>query len=330
MGKMLITVFAMMFIFSGMAFADNNLSTQNEQGQFQIQAAQGGSGGGGGAGGSVGIGNGALSPAAVVDFRGAFNGELNRMFPIPGSVMFPGTPSYFGPATPGQNFIPLSKLTMYNIVWEYKVINNMVDDKGWGGLNVQVRHLLKKDDVQSEDEQNMTKEEKEEFVKIFTTITKPANSISIKQVAFATVATTNDKKISVDVFSRLMKECYESGGNVIHFLSEGVNRKMRASGWGVGINNSTHVMSSGQGLGNVSVGGLGYSNGTSGYVDRPWMQATFLKVLTENGEPLMFEPPPVNQPKKLESDEIKKLKEQISKLESERNTESYIKEKTVQ
>ena len=335
MKKMFIVMLSVFMILglSNIAIADVDVT--NQQQQIQVQAAQGGGGGGGGAGGSggsVGIASGALSPAAVVDFRGAFNGELNRMFPIPGSVMFPGTPSYFGPPTPGQNFIPLSKLTMYNVVWEYKVINKMVKDKGWGGMNVQVRRLVDDEDLKEVDENgdtiDLTEEQKEQYIKIFTTITKPANAIEVRQVAFATIATTNDKKISVDTFSVLMKKCYESGGNVIHFMAEGINRKMRASGWGVGINNSTSVMSSGQGLGNVAVGGLGYTNGTSGYVDRPWMQATFLKVLTKDGEPLAFEPPPITNPQKLDNDEIKKLKEQINELESRKNTEAYIKSKS--
>lgn len=259
----------------------NNLNVENNQQQMQAQGQNAYGGTGVGVGGSVSIGQHGLSPSAVIDLSGSFNSEMSRDFPIPGSINFPGTPSYFGAATPGPNFIPLSKLTMYSVIWDMTSIKNMVSDKdGWtknSGLDVRVRHIVK------------VKDTDEKYDKIITTITKPKNATYVQQLAFGVVSTTDDHKISVDDFSRLLYECHMAGGNVIHFLAEGITRKMRASGWGVGINNSTSVVTTGQGLGNVSVGGLGYSNGTSGYVDRPWLQATFLKVFTKDGEPLEFE-----------------------------------------
>ena len=43
--------------------------------------------------------------------------DLNdgRGFAIPGEVIFPGTPGYFGEATPGHRFIPLNKLLMSSL-----------------------------------------------------------------------------------------------------------------------------------------------------------------------------------------------------------------------
>lgn len=311
----------------------NNLNVVNQQEQTQIQGqnAFGGAGvgigGSGGSGGSVSIGEKGLSPSAAIDLSGSFNSEMSRDFPIPGQVIFPGTPSYFGPATVGHNFIPLSKLTMYNIVWDKEWVDNMISDKsGWtknSGLDVQVRHIMKVNNENSDNQEN-----EEENSKIITSITKPKNATSVQQLAFATVAITDDHKISPDAFSRLLKECYESGGNVVQFLAEGIDRKMRATGGGIGLNNSVAVMSSGQGLGNMAVGGMGYTSGTSGYVDRPWLQATFLKVLTKNGEPLEFNPPPINNPKKADNTKISELEKRLDKLVSEKNTKSYVEETT--
>ncbi len=312
---------------------------QQRQNQRQTAIGVGGSsaaysnsqGGNGGAGGNGygGAGGNASAQGGSVDINDSMNSnaqagfELNnsfnqiplRDFPIPGSVVFPMTPGYFGPSTPSHNFIPLSKLTMYSIVWNYDEIENMIEDKGgWtknSGLDVQIRHLVKN-----------TNENKDENEKVFTTTTKPKNASSIKQLAFATAVITDDHKISPDVFARLLKECHDAGGNVIHFLAEGIDRKMRASGWGIGINNSTAVMSNGQGLGNVAVGGTGYSNGTSGYIDRPWLQAIFLKVTTNNDEPIEF------YPAQIKKNDLSELRKRLDRLEARENSGTFVKDST--
>lgn len=346
MKKLCITLMSlfMIFAFNSMSFANSVVPVppqQQQQQKMKMQQKQiavgigvgvgiagsksvsqggtggtgiGGTGGTGGTGGNVGIKD-SMNPKANAGFelKDSFNQIPLRDFPVPGQVTFPMTPGYFGPSTPGQNFIPLRTIMMYNASWNKSTIDNMVgDNSGWGdGLNLQIRRLVKVE-PENNDEEN------EEEIKVYTSTTKPKNG-NVTQIAFATVATDDDEHISIDDFARLLQECYKMGGNVVQFTSEGVNRKMRASGWGIGINNSTAVMSSGQGLGNMATGGTGYSNGTSGYVDRPWLQAVFLKVESDN---IQFEPKPV--PKK--QSELSDIEKRLSTLETRENSGTLVKD----
>jgi len=290
---------------------------QKMQQKQRMQQGQIAAGGAGGAGGSVAIKDSMNSDASAgFELKDSFNQIPLREFPVPGQVVFPMTPGYFGPSTPGQNFIPLNILMMYNTEWSKDSIDTMVsDNSGWGdGLNLQIRRIAKPENSENENED----------IKVYTSTTKPKTK-NVKQIAFAVVACDDDEHISVDNFAKLMQECYKMGGNVVQFTSEGINRKMRASGWGVGFNNSVAVMSSGQGLGNMAVGGMGYTNGTSGYVDRPWLQAVFLKVDSDN---IQFEPKP--QPKKMPSKEISEIEKRLNAIEARENSGTFVKSTTIQ
>lgn len=195
-----------------------------------------------------------------------------RGFAIPGEVIFPGTPGYFGEATPGHNFIPLSKLTMFTTVWDVQSARNML--AGLDGMkDVQVRSLLATNDTL-------------DINKIYVSIEKPT-ATDVQQAAFATVAASGTASISADVFAQMLVEAADIGANYVMFLAEGVNRRVMAWGVGLGLSHTNaDLKGGGNGSSGVTTGGTGISYGQAGYIDKPWLQATFLRIPSLTEAPL--------------------------------------------
>ena len=193
--------------------------------------------------------------------KDSFNSKSQRGFVIPGDVVFPGTPGYFGEATPGHRFIPLTKLLMYNTSWNVEDAKSMLSGNT-GRKEVNIRALVKGEVTPTET--------------INCSIEKPEGTV--RQIAIGTVAAANGKAISADVFAKILVEASNLGANYIHFMAEGVNREVVAQGVGIGINSTQAKISDGGGSSNVTTGGLGWSKGWAGYVDMPWLQFTLLTV----------------------------------------------------
>jgi len=195
--------------------------------------------------------------------------DLNdgRGFAIPGEVIFPGTPGYYGEATPGHRFIPLKKLLMFTTVWNVDAARNMLAGRT-GNKDVQIRDLLAKDG--------------DETAKlVYCSIERPSalGADTADQASIGTIAATNRKSISADVLAKAIVEAADRNANFIMFMAEGVNREVDAQGWGIGFNTTqAQIYSGGNDKSNVSSGGMGYSRGWAGYIDYPWLQFTYLRV----------------------------------------------------
>jgi len=194
--------------------------------------------------------------------------DLNdsRGFVIPGEINFPGTPGYFGEATPGHRFIPLTKLFMYTTAWDVKSAKEMLKGQT-GQKDVQIRDLVADKYTSPSDI-------------VYCSIVCPDKAVvgGIQQISIGTVAATNRKSISADVLAKAIVAAGERGANYIQFMAEGVNREVDASGWGIGFNGTTAAMHSDNDKASVATGGMGYSRGWAGYIDYPWLQFTFLRV----------------------------------------------------
>jgi len=117
--------------------------------------------------------------------------DLNtgRGFAIPGDTIFPGTPGYYGEATPGHRFIPLKKLLMFVTVLNANKAANMLTGRT-GSEDIQIRDLIATKDA------NPTK-------LVYCSIVKPAavGAHTTEQVSIGTVAAKNRKSISADVLA---------------------------------------------------------------------------------------------------------------------------------
>jgi hypothetical protein len=195
--------------------------------------------------------------------------DLNdgRGFAIPGEIIFPGTPGYYGEATPGHRFIPLKKLLMFTTVWNVDAARNMLKG-GTGKKDVQIRDLLANE---GDDTASL----------VYCSIERPSalGASTVAQASIGTIAATNRKAISADVLATAIVEAADRNANFIMFMAEGVNREVDATGWGIGFNTTqAQIYSGGNDKSNISSGGFGYSRGWAGYIDYPWLQFTYLRV----------------------------------------------------
>jgi hypothetical protein len=207
--------------------------------------------------------------------------KQGRGFAIPGEVLFPGTPGYFGDDTPGHEFMPLSKITMFTTIWDVQAAKNML--KGWtGSKQVNVRALMATDDTEVTD-------------KIYVSIAKPTAD-DIQQRGFVTVASTSKSSISADVFAKMLVAASENGGNYIMFTAEGVNKTIVAWGAGIGATHTnTDLKGSGNGSAGSSVFGAGLTYGEARYQKRPYLQGIILRIPSLIAAPL----PVVDTPEKI-------------------------------
>lgn len=309
----------------GSSIVGTSTTTRQSQGQTAV-----GLGGGGGAGGNsnIGIGSESFSPESSFEIKDSFNGSINRQFAIPGQVLFPIAPAYFGAPTPGNQFIPLAKLTQYTTEWNMAKIGFILNDKsGWfgDGMDPEVRAYVDRDSVSTLAD------------KIIVTATQPANADTIEEVGVAEVVITNDGGLSIDAFAKILKEAQKLADVapsdelhevkvVVQFLAEGVLRKMHATGFGIGISFTGATMSTGQKLGTMSTGGTGWSTGTSGYKDRPWLQALVLKVEVPTGTALKFKAPTAPRDAGVEA-QVSKIQSRLDKLETNNNVDNAVKAK---
>jgi hypothetical protein len=212
--------------------------------------------------------------------------DLNggRGFAIPGQMLFPGTPGYYGAATPGHRFIPLSKLLMYTTAWKVSAAKNMLKGRT-GSKDIEIRDLMAD-----------TKTKPTDIV--YCSILSPVrNGGEVDaQISIGTIAATGGKSISADVFAEAIVKASERGANYIQFMAEGVNREVNASGFGIGFNTTqAQIYSGDNSKSNISTGGFGYSHGWAGYIDYPWLQFTFLKVDGLHNMVMGFPPAAANE-----------------------------------
>ena len=150
---------------------------------------------------------------------------------------------------------------MYDTVWSVESAENMLRSKQ-NGKDIQIRDLFAFDNVVK-------------TTKVVCVIKRIEGNIV--QLSIGSIAATNKKSISADVFAKVIVEASKRGATHIHFLSEGVNKSIESSGFGIGMTHTTAVISDSEQTGNVSSGGFGYTKGSARYINKPWLQFVFLK-----------------------------------------------------
>jgi len=188
----------------------------------------------------------------------------NRPFVESGNVPIPGMPGYFGTATPGSSFQSAKTALIYKDVFTEEELKNLAKDP-WGS-KVIVTPLVKEVDDK----------DKAEFMKMM--LRKPGDDLKVEIVGYITVKATGKNTVSMEVLAEAALAARELGANVIHITAEGVDRELKAFGWGVGLSYTRASISDSEQGGGVAAGGTGISGGSAGYVDMPWFQVFALKV----------------------------------------------------
>jgi hypothetical protein len=198
----------------------------------------------------------------VNDVKTDITFEDEKEFVTQGNVQFAAIPSFFGKDTQDQQFISVKTLVQYNTVWSVETAKNMMKDNQWG-KSTKIVPLVGKvlEDFQST-----------EIICTSKKVDMRSNDVEV--LAFGTVLVTNSKGISAGIFAQALIEAAKYGATHVQFLAEGTNTTLVAEGFGIGF--STTKADS---VNTISTGGTGYSKGWSNYINPPWIQFEFLKVV---------------------------------------------------
>ena len=198
-----------------------------------------------------------------VDAKG-YRGFVNQ-----GEINYPGMPGYFGQATPGSSFQSVKIGLMYKDLFTVKELKKMSKDNtinGSLGSKVIVTPLVDKVDDK----------DKAESMKVL--LKKPGKDLEVELLGYITVKATSKGTVSMEILAEAALAARELGADVIHVTAEGVDRELRAFGWGVGLSYTRASISDSESSGGVASGGTGISGGSAGYADLPWFQIFALKV----------------------------------------------------
>jgi len=208
--------------------------------------------------------NNIVFPEAKDLTRNQIDAKGYRGFNNPAEINYPGMPGYFGVATPGSSFQSSKTALIYKDVFTEEELKNLAKDP-WGS-KVIVTPLVKEVDDK----------DKAEFMKMM--LRKPGEDLKVEIVGYITVKATGKNTVSMEVLAEAALAARELGANVIHITAEGVDRELKAFGWGVGLSYTRASISDSEQGGGVAAGGTGISGGSAGYVDMPWFQVFALKV----------------------------------------------------
>jgi hypothetical protein len=193
-----------------------------------------------------------------------------RSYSIPGESPLPPSlpiPAHFAPPVTDGNFGNLFIMLTYKDQFSMGDAEALLEDHG--KMRILTSCYLPDD-----------RREKKEFLRI---LPDPKDKEAFKKtyelIGIGNYKALDGNSISEQILGIAIKEGLEIGADVILF-QEGAALMQTAKGYSIGISNSfsfTNSGSSNTGLGNVSVGGLGFGKGESMYVGKPWLRVQFFR-----------------------------------------------------
>lgn len=191
-----------------------------------------------------------------------------RSFPIPGESPLPPylpTPPHFAPPVTDGNYGPLITILAYKDQYSLGDAEALLATKK-GKMRVYTTAF--------------GAGAAKPFLRILPP-PKDANDRQAFKQRYALIGLGNykaedPKSISEQVLGMAIKEGLRVGADVLLF-QEGAALIQYAKGWSIGLFNSLSLVGAGSGMGagNVTVGGIGYGRGESGYVSKPWLRVQF-------------------------------------------------------
>ncbi|MFP4539533.1 MAG: hypothetical protein ACLFNN_01190 [Candidatus Paceibacterota bacterium] len=201
------------------------------------------------------------------NFSPTFEGSDSKRN-MPGSSMpgFPNTPSNFAEPLMTHEFMSLAKFAKAKMEWTWE------DMEEWSEES---------DSVEVELRGRSTKRTRPtDRVKILLEKPKEYEFLGMVQANAIEEGTPMEA-----VFSQVVKEAMDRGGNIIVPLNEGAKRVLSASAWGISLGFTQMTMSKGSeravGAGSL---GVGYTEGESAYRHEP-----FARVMVARVSPALYE-----------------------------------------
>lgn len=223
-------------------------------------------------GGSVGIVGGTATGGAEVNVTfpeskdittANVNAKGYRGFPSGVQMTYPGMPTYLNGPTDGASVTDLETFLAYGNTFDMAILNTMTNANGLdffslGNKTTTVAEVGKvADDAKPASVKVLLKKQVKGVYKRAATITVKATDLN----------TTTEKLLAVAAL-----EAASYGAPEIHVIDSGKMRVMSGSGWGIGLYYYAASLSSGEQSGGMGGGGTGYSQGESGYQDKPWVK----------------------------------------------------------
>jgi len=192
------------------------------------------------------------------------NGHGYRGFNNAAEIHYPGLPGYFGNATPGSSFQSCKTSLIYKDTFSVEELERMA--KGFLGSKDIVTPLV--DEV----------DDKDKAPSIQMLLRKPADGTDVQVLGYITVKATSNNTVSMEILAEAALKARDLGANAIHITAEGIERQLKAFGWGVGLSYTRASINNDETTGGVAAGGTGIAGGSAGYKDMPWFQVFALKI----------------------------------------------------
>ncbi len=193
-----------------------------------------------------------------------------RGFAIPGNNPLPPTlptPSHFAPPVTDGNYGSIIGMLAYKNLYTMTDADELL--KNGGKMRVLTTCYL-----------HESVREPKYLLRIYP---DPKEKDKLRQ-QYEIIGLGNYKSLDVDTVSEhvlgmAIKEGLNIGADIMTF-QEGAALVQASKGWSIGLFNSLSYSSnthSGEGYGNVAVGGLGYGRGETGYASKPWLRVMFFR-----------------------------------------------------
>lgn len=193
-----------------------------------------------------------------------------RSFPYPGTSPLPPSfpiPSHFAPPVTDGNFGNLIRIL------QYKDTYSLEDAEAFLSLDGDVRVLTS----------CYIPENQRKAKTSLRIINEPKDKILFKQhfklIGIGNYKALDENSISEYILGITIREGLKIGADLAIF-QEGAALVQVAKGWSIGLFNSFSLSNSAaqtEGHGNVTVGGIGYGKGETGYNSKPWLRIQFFE-----------------------------------------------------
>jgi len=196
-----------------------------------------------------------------------------RSFAVPGTSPLPNSfpiPSHFAPPVTDGNFGNLIRIL------QYKDTYSLEDAEAFLSLDGDVRVLTS----------CYIPENQRKAKTSLRIINEPKDKILFKQhfklIGIGNYKALDENSISEYILGITIREGLKIGADLAIF-QEGAALVQVAKGWSIGLFNSFSLSNSAartEGHGNVTVGGIGYGKGETGYNSKPWLRIQFFQQIS--------------------------------------------------
>ncbi len=209
--------------------------------------------------------------AQAVDIDQTFEAaEIPRQFAIGADIIYPGTPTYMGPATNQPNYLKADTFLMFQKSFTREYVEAAQTSHTASSWSLKRRfHYFTG---------TKAKDARKASDSLTVTIAKPTGKVRV--VGYYNIWSKSVNRDSLDVFFNALEEMMnvEGGANTVWLTGEGAMSIVKSFGWGIGLNYTQAFVTADNKQSGSGTGGTGISGGEAGYRAKPWMQFQLLIV----------------------------------------------------